>query len=155
LVADGPGMAYGMVDRSVRSGETYTYIAQRVRMVHIGGRSLEMRSAPSAPVTLTYRDKFAPQPPVGLASVPGGGFGAAASVDLSWEPNAEPDLIGYRVYRSTDGATAALLTVKPVTGPAYRDLQVSAGHTYGYRVTAVDAHGNESGPGTAVRETLR
>ena len=155
MMADSAGQRNGMVDRSARDGEAYTYVAQRVRSVKVAGRTLEMRSAPSAPVKVIYRNTFAPQAPSGLACVPGGGFGAAPSIDLSWEPNGEVDLAGYKVYRTVDGGAAALLTEKLLPGPAYRDLGVSAGHTYGYRVTAVDAHRNESAASAEVQERLR
>ncbi len=155
LVADAGTAANGMVDWSAADGQTYTYVAARTIKVQVGGKALELRSLPSAPATITYRDLFPPGVPVGLAAIPGGGFGAAPSVDLSWETNGEGDLLGYRVYRSVDGGPATLLTKKPVSGAAYHDLQVTAGHTYGYRVSAVDVHGNESGQGTEVRETLR
>ena len=155
LVLTGDAGGGGLVDRTARDGETYTYVAQRVRRVKVDGRMLELRSLPSAPVTITVRDTFAPAPPRGLALVPGGGFGSPPSLDLSWEPNGEEDLVGYKVYRSTDGGAPVLLTAKPVGGPSFRDLAVAPGHTYGYRVTAVDQHGNESGPGSEVPETLR
>ncbi len=153
LVADAG--AGGMVDRTALDGQTYTYVAQRVRTAQVDGHTLQLRSQPAAPVRIVVHSTFAPAVPGGLATVPGGGFGAAPSVDLSWEPNGEEDLLGYKVYRTTDGGAAVLLTAAPVTGPAYRDFAVAAGHTYGYRVSAVDRHGNESGLGPEARETLR
>ena len=153
LIADAD--AGGMLDRSARDGQTYTYVAQRVRTARVDGHALQLRSLPSAPVTVLVHSTAAPAVPRGLATVPGGGFGAAPSIDLSWEPNGEEDLLGYKVYRATDGGTAVLLTGTPVTGPAYRDVQVAPGHTYGYRVSAVDRRGNESGLGPEMRESLR
>jgi fibronectin type 3 domain-containing protein len=38
-----------------------------------------------------------------------------------------------------------------VTAPEYNDTAVTAGQTYGYRVTAIDKTGNESDPGAEVR----
>ena len=46
-------------------------------------------------------------------------------------------------------------TTTPVVGPAFSDQTVQPGHTYVYRVTAVDATGNQSAPSTEVQETLR
>ena len=155
LVAEGAGDAHGMLDRSAKSGETYLYTAQRVRKVRVAGHELELRSAAAGPLTITYKQVFAPRAPVGLATVPGGGFGSAPSVDLSWEANEEMDVAGYHVYRSVDGGAFVRVTSAPVLAAAYRDLQVSAGHTYEYKVTAVDGHGNESGQSAAAREALR
>lgn len=155
LVAEGSGDQHGMLDRSARAGETYTYVAERLRHTQAGGRTLELRSAAAPPVTIVYRDLFPPQAPVGLATVPGGGFGAAPSIDLSWEPNGESDLLGYKVYRSVDGGAQVLLTAQPVVAAAYRDLRVAPGHQYVYRVLAVDTHGNQSALSVEAREDLR
>jgi fibronectin type 3 domain-containing protein len=68
-------------------------------------------------------------------------------VDLSWSINAEPDLAGYRVYRSEqENANGRLVTPDLLLSPAYRDTTVAAGQQYWYRVTAVDRSGNESAP---------
>jgi fibronectin type 3 domain-containing protein len=78
-------------------------------------------------------------------------------IDLSWEPNLEPRVTGYRVYRrNVDGAAPDAwrrLDVSPVSTAAYRDLTAEAGRRYAYRVTAVDAAGNESAPSSEVEET--
>jgi hypothetical protein len=151
----------GTVDQTTKIGETYTYTAQRVRSVSLDGHSLELRSAVSSPVTFIARDVFPPLAPTGLEVVPGGATPADRSIDLSWTPNTEADLAGYSVYRqevtSTGevAGTAARLNSTPVAGPAYRDQTAIPGHRYSYRVTAVDATGNESAPSAAVQETLR
>jgi fibronectin type 3 domain-containing protein len=86
--------------------------------------------------------------------VPGGGFGESQSIDLAWDANLETDMLGYNVYRS-EGAGFVRLNAELVQAPAYRDMQVQPGHTYTYRVTAVDRRHNESVPGAEVQETLR
>jgi hypothetical protein len=162
-----PGTA-GTVDTTAAMGSTYTYVAQRVRVVTIEGRKLEIASEPSAPVTLAMRDTFPPKPPSGLATISGTAAPdpalAAASpqpyIDLSWEPNTEPDLAGYRVYRQLarpDGSPQgplARLTPLPIAVPAYRDVAVRPGQGYIYSVTAVDAAGNESAPSAKALESL-
>jgi hypothetical protein len=151
----------GTVDQTTKTGETYTYTAQRVRSVSIDGHSLELRSAVSSPITYIARDVFPPLAPTGLEAVPGGATPTDRSIDLSWTPDTETDLAGYSVYRqevtSTGevAGTAARLNSTPVVGPAYRDQTAIPGHRYSYRVTAVDAAGNESAPSAAVQETLR
>jgi hypothetical protein len=151
----------GTLDRTAQKGETYTYTAQRVRSVELGGHTLELRSPKSTAVTMLFSDTFPPQAPTGLASVPGGTTSADRSIDLSWQPGTEADLAGYIVYRqeiTTNGqpqGPATRLTQTPVVGPAFRDLTVAPGHRYTYRVTAIDAAGNESPPSADVQETLR
>ena len=154
--------AGGTVDRTAQIDHTYRYTAQRVRSVELGGKTLEVRSSPSAEVTVVMKDVFPPEAPVGLVAVPG--FASAANdspqkptIDLSWEPDMEPRVAGYRVYRrDLDGEAASAwqrLDSELVPVAAYRDLSVVAGRRYAYRVTAVDAAGNESTRSDEVVET--
>jgi fibronectin type 3 domain-containing protein len=84
-------------------------------------------------------DTVPPNPPVGLEVGDGGGF-----AKITWTPNAEIDLAGYRVYRSAyeDGsyrkASPSLLLC-----PWFYDDVTPGGVTF-YKVTAVDDNGNES-----------
>ncbi len=155
----------GAVDRTAVTGQTYRYTAERVRTVVLDGRSLEVRSVPSAAVTVAMVDVFPPNAPTGLVAAPGfsgesaGVTGQAQRpvVDLSWEPGIEARIAGYRVYRREMRGDVPgpwrKLNAELVTVPAYRDTTVESGRRYGYRVTAVDAAGNESGPGNEVVET--
>ena len=147
----------GMIDQTIQDRSTYTYVAERVQTVVLAGHPLALRGPSSPAATFTYRDIFPPSPPPGLISVPGGGFGAAPSIDLSWDPNPETDILGYNVYRSDAGGAPSFVRQNPDPLPtsAYRDLRVEPGHTYIYRVTAIDQQHNESAPGDAIHETLR
>jgi len=153
--------AGGTIDRTAQMGETYRYTAQRVGSVSLGGHTLQLRSAASAPATVAMRDTFPPHVPSGLEAVPGGATAADRSIDLSWTPDTDADLAGYFVYRQevdekgVAAGTAARLNLTPVVGPAYRDQTAIAGHRYAYRVTAADTAGNESAPSAEVQESLR
>jgi len=147
----------GTVDRTAEVGQTYRYTAQRALTVVAGGQTLEVRSAPSSPVTVPMSDTFPPEAPSGLLAVPsfaGEPDAQVAAVDLSWEPNIEPRIAGYRVYRRELGGEGAgswrLLTAESVQVVAYRDLGVAAGERYVYRVTAVSGAGVESAPSAEV-----
>ena len=94
----------------------------------------EKSAAPSRPVHARP-----PAAPAGLRAV-----ASAASIELSWDANSEPDLAGYRVYRSTNGSAFEKIADGNEI-PAYSDRAVEAGKTYRYVVTAVDKSGNESG----------
>lgn len=158
----------GTIDTSAVMGDTYTYVAQRVRAVQIGTHQLEIHSQPSTPATLVMRDTFPPKTPTGLETISGTAASdstdataqAAPYIDLSWEPNSETDLAGYRVYRqlaAPDGSPQgplARLTALPIAVPAYRDVAVKAGQGYIYSVTAVDAAGNESSPSGKALEVV-
>ncbi|WP_263382852.1 fibronectin type III domain-containing protein [Granulicella arctica] len=160
--ADAPFLqdAGGTLDATARRGVTYTYTAQRVRKVVLGGKALEIRSAPSAPVQVLMRDSFPPRAPSGLETIASAPIGAGPTIDLSWRPNTEVDLAGYIVYRQdldANGAaigSAARLTPTPVQEPGFKDASVIPGHIYSYTVTAVDNTGNESSPGAPSREEI-
>jgi hypothetical protein len=149
----------GTIDPTAQRGETYRYTAQRVDAVTLDGDKLEMRSTPSSAITAVMRDTFPPATPAGLAAVPT--ESAQGSIDLSWEPNTEPDLAGYIVYRQPVAADGTLtgaptrLTPTPVPAPAFSDRTPVPGETYSYRIAAVDASGNASPTSAEVRESLR
>jgi hypothetical protein len=67
----------------------------------------------------------------------------SGATHLHWSRSSEPDFAGYRVYRGTTAGFPAdgahLIASRPDTG--YVD---PAGAPYYYKLTAVDAHGNES-----------
>ena len=141
-------------------GHSYNYTAQRVETVQVGEQALELRSAPTAALTFAVRDEFPPDVPAGLVAVPGlagEGDTQKPTIDLSWEPNVDARVAGYRVYRRKMGADTssvwARLGSQLVTTAAYLDLAVEAGHRYSYRVTAVSTAGNESAPSIEADET--
>jgi len=88
-------------------------------------------------------DEFKPSAPQGLLETISGN-----SITLSWDPNPEPDVVGYRIYRSDDqGATFNLLNTRLIVPTVYADAN-PPGRQHLYRVTAVDnaQPANESGP---------
>ena len=146
----------GTIDPTAERGEIYRYTAQRVRSVTLDGHALEIRSTLSPTITVVMHDTFPPRTPTGLAAVP-----STDGIDLSWEPNTEPDLAGYIVYRrqvsSTGEAigTPTRLTSTPTPAPAFSDRTAQPGQSYSYRVTAIDTAGNESPASTEVQESRR
>jgi hypothetical protein len=170
----------GTIDQTAHFGDLYRYTAQRVRSITLGGHSLDLRSVISAPITIPLRDTFPPATPTGLYAVPGQTTATTTNqqpapnqqtptnnqqlttnnlaIDLSWQPNSEPDLAGYIVYRhqlpAPNSTAPTRLTPTPLPGPAYRDITAIPGQTYAYSVTAIDTSGNESKPSPEVQETL-
>jgi hypothetical protein len=85
-------------------------------------------------------DIFPPGAPTGLTAL-----GSDGNVSLDWDDNTEPDLDGYRVFRSTtSGAGYAPIGPLLVGVSDFQDNTVVNGTTYFYIVTAVDTTGNES-----------
>ena len=139
----------GTLDPSSQRDTTYTYIAWRSRSVILSGKSLTLRSADSPALTITVRDRIPPATPVGLEAVVDG-----AAVDLSWEPDADPDLAGYWVERTlassnpNSAATQTWQRLNPalLPAPSFRDTPPPRQAEYLYRVLAADTTGNLSPP---------
>ena len=143
------------LDKDIRFGATYEYRAQRVIRARVDGEMMELDGPLSDPVRVDAADVFPPGVPSGLAAVAvAGENGGAPAIDLNWQPNTEPDLAGYIVYRRE--GTGDWRRVSPqqlVVGPWFHDAQVEAGHSYQYAVTAVDQSGHESGKSADATET--
>jgi hypothetical protein len=88
---------------------------------------------PTAPV-----DTIAPVPVAQLEAT----TVSASGVELVWVANTEPDLAGYRVYRSTGNGDVTVVGVE--TSATFRDGTVVNGNVYRYQVSAFDTAGNES-----------
>ncbi|MFZ1948008.1 MAG: hypothetical protein WAW06_10725 [bacterium] len=91
-------------------------------------------------------DTVAPNPPVGIAVEHQGGD----LVRVSWDQNAEADLAGYLIYRSSGDAELAQATARVLACPWYYDHVPVMGQAVCFRVTAVDEAGNESAFSEAV-----
>jgi hypothetical protein len=133
------------LDSTAEFGKQYTYV---VLAFAEAAPHQEAQSDISDEVAVTYKDTFAPAPPAGLRAI-----ASTASIELTWDSNAEPDMAGYRVYRSTGGAFEKIADVNEI--PAYSDRAVERGKTYRYAITAVDKSGNESGRSAEVEGSLQ
>jgi glucuronoarabinoxylan endo-1,4-beta-xylanase len=92
---------------------------------------------------------LAPAAPTGLTATAGNQM-----ISLNWNDNAEADLDGYNVYRSTtQGSGYGKLNVSLVSTSDYIDNPVTNGIPYYYVVTAVDNNGHESGNSTEATAT--
>lgn len=97
----------------------------------------------SFPVLIQLADSIPPAAPLGIKIL----IDTAGIVQLSWQPNMERDLLGYRVFRSNFANDEySQITVSPVLASAYRDtinLKTLTRKIY-YKVTAVDTRFNMS-----------
>jgi hypothetical protein len=132
-------------DTDFEFNKTYVYV---VRSAIANGAALE--SADSRPAIVTPKDIFPPAAPQGLVAAVLHSASEAA-VDLSWSINSEPDVAGYRVYRSeSEGVRGEPLSADLSPSPAYRDATAQSGRRYWYSVTAIDRAGNESVPSAQI-----
>ncbi|MEV6809246.1 PA14 domain-containing protein [Streptomyces sp. NPDC051132] len=124
------------------TGETYYY---EVRAYDKAGNE----STGTADLPVTTADRTAPGAPAGLeitdASEQNG-------LRLGW--SAQPGAVSYRVYRATS-ANGTYTRLGTATDTSYRDATAAVRTTYSYRVTAVDAAGNESARSAALDGTRR
>jgi hypothetical protein len=88
-------------------------------------------------------DNLAPIVPKGMRGVllPGSG-----DLLIHWNPNPEPDLHHYNVYRGHFPGFEATPTTLIASPPDTMYVDADFGPTAFYRVSAVDIHGNESRP---------
>jgi exo beta-1,2-glucooligosaccharide sophorohydrolase (non-reducing end) len=93
----------------------------------------------------TASDTVAPATPSGLAA-----RGYERHIELSWRPNSESDLLRYVISRSDDGQSFTPIAVQKGHLGRYVDFLGEIGRTASYRLSAVDAAGNESPPTAAV-----
>jgi hypothetical protein len=141
-------------DRNAQLNRTYRYTVERVARLTLDGHAVEVSSAPSSPATLVARDLFPPAIPQGLQAVADTEGGA---IDLSWTPNSEADLAGYRVYRRNATASTppeCISGAALVSDAGWRDPAPQPGTRYAYSITAVDTSGNQSPRSAEVEERL-
>jgi len=68
-----------------------------------------------------------------------------SSATLTWTPNTDPDLAGYKIYQATaSGAYGASLATVSAGTTTYQATGLAANTTYFFVITAYDSAGNES-----------
>ena len=142
----------GTVDDSALSNQKYRYVLERVASTTLSGKTIKVQGLPSKAIEVNTVDSFPPAVPQGLVAV---ADTAGHAIDLSWTPNGDSDLAGYRVYRrDLHGSQPAQRIASPGIETSYRDAQVQAGGSYAYTVSAVDESGNESAKSAETEEDL-
>lgn len=100
-------------------------------------------SSKTMPASIFVPDHHAPAMPKEVTFKPETG-----KITLTWKPNSEKDLAGYRIYRGLkddDENEMLLLNVTPQTSITFVDIfHEKAGTKFIYKVTAVDKSFNES-----------
>jgi hypothetical protein len=136
-------------DEFFEFGKDYWYF---VRAVSAGVGSEPVESAESNVVEFRPKDVFPPSAPsaITIAAAPG-------TISIFWAINPEKDVVGYRIYRSTDKELPheqwTALTSDLLKANTYQDSKVESGKTYFYYLIAIDSAGNVSAPSEIVSET--
>jgi hypothetical protein len=142
------------VDRNFQFGAKYQYLVRSLSFKP-GSASLSesIESDNSRPLDHTPKDTFPPAPPkpLTIASI-------NSTVSIFWPLSAEPDVVGYNVYRTDDENSPPEKWVKLNTelhkSASFRDDSAQVGKKYFYQITAVDAFSNEGPRSETVSETV-
>lgn len=132
------------LDTTARFGQDYIYAVTAI----IQPNPI-IESAISGTDEERYVDRFPPAVPGDLVALTEPG-----RVRLVWRASEAPDFAGYHVYRREADGDFSRVTEQPLPTPEHVDDGVASGTVYGYRVTAVDQAGNESGPSPEVRAAV-
>lgn len=134
------------VDTRLEWGAERCYVVRAVAIAQ--ALPLESEASPRACVTL--EDSFAPARPGNVNVIAGAG-----AMNLIWDSGAEPDVVGYFVFRALGSeAQLAPITAMPVDRATYQDV-VAPGTRVTYAVQAVDRAGNVSPLSEPVVEVAR
>ncbi len=124
-----------------------------IRAVSIGTQAEPVESSESNILRYQVRDTFPPSSPAAItvAAAPG-------TISIFFAVNPEPDVVGYKIYRSTDPDLAMAewnaITPDLLETNTFQDTKVEAGKTYYYYITATDRYGNVSEGSEVVSETV-
>ncbi|MFY0643540.1 MAG: hypothetical protein JXR19_03670 [Bacteroidia bacterium] len=123
------------IDREAEEGVLYYY--------YVAGSNKQHSKANSDTILFSLADETAPKAPINVqGTVSKGGL-----VQMTWDENAEIDLLGYEVERFTgdSGVNNFLLTPKPLTQNAFTEsLGAKSQSAYRYVVFAIDQSYNRS-----------
>jgi hypothetical protein len=145
LINPKPVPENGYEDTRMDWGTKRCYIVRSVEVV----AKLPVESESTGPTCEMLVDTFPPAAPKGLSAV-----ATTGAINLIWEPNTEPDLAGYFVWRGIGSEPLQQVTAEPVAEAAFFD-NVRPGVKFVYAVRAVDKAGNVSPLSNRVEETAR
>lgn len=146
-----PGLilSHTYTDQGLENNKTYYYIVKAVNTLTPPWNE----GPPSEEIAATPQKLTPPSPPKRVIAVP-----AEGKVFLTWDENKEPEVSGYKVYRSLKPKTEfILITPSPIIKTTFTDMDVLPKIKYYYRVTAIDnaPKPNESLPSEEVEVEIK
>jgi hypothetical protein len=108
-----------------------------------------------ASVSASFASNTANSPTV--ATLTGTGIAAPVHmVNLSWNADSSPNIVGYNIYRSSNGANGNYVKINSGldANTSYTDSSVTDGQTYYYETTAVNSSNEESARSTAIAAVI-
>ena len=127
-----------------RKEKVFGRVALRQKVEEITGEIAQIASQ-YRPASIVVQEEISPYPTqlTGLQA-----RGGSQKVVLTWNPNTESNLVGYKVFRGTTpmGPFAKVASVKKNN---FTDGDLENNRTYYYKVQAFNEHGKES-PASAV-----
>lgn len=129
------------------TGTTYIY---RVSAINSIGTSNPSSEAPATPKSTSAPPKnIPPSPPTGLTATTYSG----TQINLSWNTpasNGGPPVTGYKIqYQLDSGSFVNLVSNTGTAATGYSHTGLSAGHTYTYKVFAINSVGTSNSSNTS------
>lgn len=150
LLNKAPVTAANFEDEFFEFEKEYYYF---VRAVSVGTQAEPIESAESNVLKFKAVDTFAPSPPSAITVA-----AAPTTISIFFAVNVEKDIVGYKIYRSTDQNIPldqwTLMTPELLKTNTFRDTKVESEKTYYYYLTATDKFGNVSEPSEIASETV-
>jgi chitodextrinase len=140
-IATPTGTSYS--NTGLSASTSYSYKVSAIDAA--GNESSQSVTAIATTQSTTVTDTTAPSTPAGLSA----SATSSSQINLSWTASTDNvGVTGYRIYR---GGTYLATS----TGTSYSNTGLTASTSYSYRVSAVDAAGNESSQSTAASATTQ
>ncbi len=135
--------ASGRFTADIPATATLTNVEYYVRATDAAGNMTEL-----GPFAVGALDVTPPEVPLLTAATPGD-----RSASIAWSTVMDPDLAGYRLYRS-GGVDGPWTMLTDTQSTAYTDTSVLNGHSYFFAVRSYDASGNQSALSTPWQAVL-
>ena len=129
-----------------RKEQVFGFVDLRQKVEEISGEILQIAGQYQPSPLVVQKEEVSPCPaqPAGLQA-----RGGSQKVVLTWQPNKESNLRGYKVFRGTT-PIGPFSKVASVTKNTFTDTDLENNRTYYYKVQTFNEEGKESPPSTVI-----